>query len=363
MFSEFANQIWTVSATGAAVTNNTDESIDGSSKKIVFTEADAWALSTFTSVNLSAYEEVSLQIYIKPTLSGQNIFKLEINGNEYNFTRFSRPGWHHVLIDCQGWGAVTTIKFTSLLGATVLFVDLIGYRKVTYETMDYDVVEAIKNAISLNYNVATTLSANAPAGSRSISLASAAYINNTTMLRLTDGATTEDVQLQKSDGTLMTPLVNAYASATTVVTALCPVISEENQAIESNPVCGIFISDTGSENEDIVIPTKGVSTPGAKLKRFLGALQITVYIDCSSKKKFLSLCRQFDYSNGESFYILLDGEKVELYQEANPITTPETDLGNLPRKAYFYSIEPQPITVSTKREIETITIDLDSEAP
>ena len=35
MFTELQNQVWSVSASGVVVTNNTDTSIDGSSKKIV----------------------------------------------------------------------------------------------------------------------------------------------------------------------------------------------------------------------------------------------------------------------------------------------------------------------------------------
>jgi len=361
MFREFSNQTWTTSVTGATVTDNTDESIDGTSKKLVFTEADAWALNTFSEVNLSSWEELTLQIYVRSSLVQGNLFKITVNGQDYTFKRMPKKGWYFIPIDCQGWPAISTIKFTALVSGVTMFVDLIGYRKVTYDSMDFDIVEAIKNAISLNVGETKTLSTDATSGSKQIILTNKSYLTNTSMLRLTDGSTSEVVQLQKIDGTLSKPLVNAYDKDTTVVTLLCPVVSEENPDIESDPVCGVLISDMGSSNEDVVVPMKGFSSQGAKLKRYLGSLQVTVYIDCSHKKKLMSLCRQFDDANGDSFYILLDGEKVELYQEASPVSTPETDLGNLPRKAYFYSIEPQPITVFTKREIETITIDIDSE--
>ncbi len=363
MFSEFQNQVWTNSLTGAIVTDNTDETIDAASKKIVFTESGAWVLSTFTPIDPSSYEEISLQIYIQPTLQRTDIFKLEINGAEYFFQRYNKPGWHHILIDCQDWeDPISTIKITCLTDAIVLFFDLAGTRKVAYDSMDYDIIDAIKSAINLDYAVSTVLTENADVGSSSILLEENPYVNNTTMLQLTDGIVTEMIQLQKSDGTLSDPLVNSYDKDTTVVTALCPVISEEDQRIESDPVCGVFISDTSTFAEDVLVPVKGPnSSIGAKLKKFLGSLQITIYIDCSAKKKFLSLVRQFDDRYGERFYILLDGEKIELYQESNPVTTPDTDLGNLPRKAYFYFLEPQPITVSTKREIETINLNIESE--
>ncbi|TGN20789.1 hypothetical protein [Leptospira idonii] len=363
MFKEFENQIWTTSGVNAVVTENSDESIDGSSQKIVFSEAGAWALSTFTPIDLENYEEVSLQVYIKPTLSRQEIFKVEINGNEYSFSR-AKSGWQHVLINCQGWeDDISTIKFTSLIGSTVLFVDLIGCRKVTYETMDFDVVEAIQNKVVLDYNVSTELTLDATSGSSSLSLEPNDYIRDLTMLRLIDGPLSEEVQLELESGTLTSPLVNSYDKDTTIVTAFCPVITEESDVTEADPVCGIFISGNDSIKEDVVIPMKGVSSTGGKLKRFLGVLNLVVYIESSSKRKLMSLCRQFENAYGETFSILLDGEVLELRQSVIPVSDfqPE-EVGSLPRKSYFYSVEPQPITLSTKREIETIHIDIDSEA-
>ncbi|WP_411821219.1 hypothetical protein [Leptospira sp. 'Mane'] len=362
MFKEFEDQIWTTSGIEATVDDNTDESLDGVSKKIVFSESGAWALSTFTALDLAEYEEVTLQIYVKSTLSRGEIFKIEINGNEYAFTR-SKTGWNHILIDCQNWeDEVSTIKFTSLIGATVLFVDLIGCRKVTYDSMDFDAVDAVKNKIQLNYDVNTTLTSDATASSTSISFVPNDYIKELTVLRLTDGVTTEDVQLASESGTLTAALINSYDKDTTVVTAFCPIVSEEDEITEADPICRVIVSGNDSDSEDVIVPMKGVSFQGGKLKRHLGALKLAIRIDCSSKKKLMSLSRQFENNCGDSFHVLLDGERVELRKTLEPVSTFEPEEDILPNRSYFYSIDPQPLTVSTKREIETINIDIDSEA-
>lgn len=363
MFTEFQNQTWTTSVSGATITTNTDESIDGSSRKIVFTAADAYANCAFTSFTGSSYEEVSFWIYQKQTLSQASQFKVTINSTDYEFTRL-KEGWNHILIDCSSWGAITSLRITSLVADLIIFFDYAGYRKVSYESMDLDIVEALKSKISLSYGVTTTLAANVSAGAKAISLTSKAYINNTSLLSITDGVNTEQVYLAKQDGTLRTALTYGYASGSTV-TVLCPTLSEENLDYEPNPVCGITILGTTSEKEFHTEINKSVTVDGVehistKLKRYLGSLQLLIYIDCSSKKKLLGMSRQFDNLYGTSFKFLLDGQFVTANLD-NIVSNIDIDAGQLPRKAYFYTVEPQPITVAIKRELDTINITIDSE--
>ncbi len=369
MFNEFSNQIWSVSPTGCVVSDNTDLSIDGSSKKIVFSEIGSYAVSTFDSAEVGTYEEVSMQLYFPGVIDQGNIFTIEINGKVCPFEKIARTssglnnglgnGWNHVLFDCTGWPAITSFKITSLISNLIIFIDVAGYRKVDYETIDLDVTTAMKSAISLDYNVSTTLTENAKIGGNSVSLSSKAYVNNTSYIKITDGVNTEYRQLQTKGGNFEDPLLHSYNKDLTTVSIICPVLSEDYDEIEPNPVCGIKIYDQNSEYEDVPVHMKDVSTAGVKLKRFLGDLKVIIYVECSAKKKFWGLCRQFDDKYGESFNILLDGEVVTMYTE-NVVYSDTTDLGNIPRKAWFYSINPQPVTVTRKREIENFIINFES---
>ena len=166
MFNEFSSQVWTPSAGGVVATNNTDTSIDGSCKKIVWTDsANEYIDIDFTSVDLSLWEEISLYIYMPDILEEGNVFKITINSTDYNFTReeLRRNYWNHVLFDCSSFTDIDQITITSLVDDLVLFVDYIGYRKVTYNC-DVDIITALKNHISLDYGVSTTLSSAASIG-------------------------------------------------------------------------------------------------------------------------------------------------------------------------------------------------------
>ena len=61
-------------------------SVDGSSKKIVWTEVNKSAVLTFTSVVLSAFEEVSFQLYFRDTLYNE-LFTVAIGGSTFTFTK------------------------------------------------------------------------------------------------------------------------------------------------------------------------------------------------------------------------------------------------------------------------------------
>jgi hypothetical protein len=148
------------------------------------------------------------------------------------------------------------------------------------------------------------------------------------------------------------------------VTVLCPVLSEEDVDYEPDPVCGIVITGKETNPEFEVVEMKGVTVLGvekknAKLKKYLGDLDVTIYLDCTSKKKLLSLARQFDNNYGDSFKILLDGGLVTVNLD-NTLSVLDSATGINPRQAYFYKISPQPITVSIEKEIDTITLNIQS---
>lgn len=357
MFNEFAVQVWTPSDTPVVISNNTDWSIDGSSKKIVWTDgADEYVTVSFTEADLSSWEEISFYISMRDQIEEGNMFSIAIDGNTYNYSRaeFRSGKWKHALIDCSSMGAISTIVITSLVANLTLFIDYIGYRRVTYNN-DVDIIEALKDHINLNYDTTTYLSADVAAGDTSISLQSKNYINDVCVLQVDDGyGTIETIEVVDRDLNLKTPMVNGFTSGDEVI-VVCPVRSEEYDELEPDPICGIHVYDMDAGKERTVELVKN----GSKTKEYLGSLGLLVYIDCSSKKKLLQMSREFNRKYGREFEFLLDGELVDIYLE-NTVFADEV-IGNNPRMVYYYRIEPQPYLFANTVPIDTITVTVQSE--
>lgn len=358
MFTEFQNQTWTPSDAAVTVANNTDTSIDGSSRLLTWTVAqDEYVTIGFDAVDLSLWEEISFHIYLKDVLTDEDIFRITIDGNNYDFSRDElRPGyWKHILIDCTSMGSVSSIVITSLVPNLVFMIDYVGYRKVTYN-MDVDIITALKSHINLDYDVETTLSAAVTAGDTSVSLTSMAYINGSSLIEVDDGAgTTEQVELLDRDGNIKEAFTESFANGSTV-RVLCPVRGEDIDTVEPDPVCGIKIFDFSVEKTQVAVPTKDSS----KIKENIGMLGLCIYIDCNSKKKCLQLSREFNKKYGWEFQFLLDGEQVDIYLESS-LFNPSI-IGSNPRVAYYYRFQPQPYTLAVPVPIDTFTITVDSEA-
>lgn len=357
MFSEFSAQVWTPSSGSVTVENNTDTSIDGSCKQLEWSDAlDETVTFSFDEVDLSSYEEISLYIFMSDLLEDGNVFKMTIDGNDYNFTRsdFRRNFWNHILFDCSEMGSVSYITFTSLVDNLILFVDYAGYRKVSYDC-DIDVILALKSHINLDYDVSTTLSESVSAGDSEISLTSGVYITDSTMLEIDNGlGTVETVQLITRDGDLADELSNSFSSGDEV-RAICPIRGEDLDSLEPDPICGIMVYDLGVDKDQVIIKAKNNS----KVKEFLGTLGILIYIDCSSKKKLLMMSREFNKKYGKEFSFLLDGERVEIYLDSMRFT--DSVIGNNPRMAYYYLFEPQPYLLANVKRIDSLTLTVDSE--
>ena len=358
-FYSFETITWTPEDGTVVVSDNTDYSFDGtSSKKLVWSDADKKVTIGFDSVTLSGYEEISLQIHQRNLLASGDTFKITVDSVVHTFDKLPRfgNGWAHVLLDCSSMGATTTIEIESLVDDLTLFIDYLGYRKTTHDR-DLDVIEAIKAAISLDYDVATTITADVAASATSIALASKAYIYDSTVLRLDDGAgTTEDVALINRSGRLKTGLTNAFSAGDTV-TALCPVELQDYDDLEADPLCGVMVYDKQTNKMDTQVPTVNKM----KKKQFTGPLGVLVYIDCSSKKKLLQLAREYDYMYGERFCIILDGEQVDVILDNSQFT--DNTLGNNPRVAYFYNVEPQPYLIAKGIPLTSLTVTPESKDP
>lgn len=351
MFTEFTNQVWTPSLPSVTITDNTDYSVDGiSSKKVVWSSAqDETCTITFDAVTLSNYEEISLHIHQRALLSSGDVFKITVGGVDFVFGKLQRAGWNHILLDCSSMPATSSIVITSLVNDLILFIDYIGYRRVTHNR-DIDLIQSIQDAITLDYGVSTTLTANAAIGATSISLASSNYINDTSSLLLDDGlGVTETVYLASKSGKLKSPLTHAFLSGN-AVTVLCPVLLEDHDNMDPDPICGIMVYDKLTDKRTVEIPVRGK----VKQKHFTGALGVIIYIDCRSKKKVLQLAREFDHKYGERFGILLDGEQVDLLIKESKFI--DDTIGNNPRISYYYEIEPQPYLIASGNPITALTV-------
>ncbi len=342
MYQSLANQSWAVSGATVTTAANTDCSLSGSSRKISWTNGEnATATLSFTSVTLSDWEELTMQLWLSPRLTWEDgILRITVDGEDLDIARpKGAPGWTHVLINCRSMGAVTSIVFKSLIPDLVVFVDVAGVRKQSNATMHRDVTDALENAISLSYGVSTTLSAAAAVGAQSISLTSSQYVFNTSQLRLTNGGTTEVVQLMTRSGKLKTALTNAFPSGATV-TVLCPTVREDADGIEPDPVVGVNLIDLATGEPGLVAVD---TVAGSVLKKFLSAIVVQVYIDCTSKDKVLELSAEFQNSFGREFRLQLDGEFFDVYLESEEFID-RTEAGNNPRKSWMYRIDPQPAT-------------------
>lgn len=349
MFYQFTNV--TYNPTGVAITDNTDFSLSGSSKKFVFPLSGDEVSIQFDVTDLTSYEEISMQIYTTPnTGKKREVFSIFVNAVEYKFDEL-KDGFNQILFDAN-YAALDEIKIVSNTSNLIMFFDLLGYRRVTFESMDKDIIKALANHISLDYGVETTLSKYARKGDKEIDITDKRYLFENSSL-LIDGV--ETVELKTKDGALKSGLSSAYNSGDSVK-VIVPTAYGSHKKIDSNPVCGILIYDRNTR----IIPTDlKTSDKIGKRKWFLGNLFIMIYIECGSDNKLLELARQYEFNYGEQFNFLLDGEMVGIDMLGNGFYTPDI-LGNIPRMSYRYMIQPQPYTKKSRTAIDTINLTMES---
>lgn len=366
MFIEFANQAWeTDEGNNVSISNFTDYSIDGSCKAIYWAPIDPVAerevTFTFNSVTLSDYEEISLYIYcVRINISSnEELFQIDVGDQTLTFdiNNMKARCWNHILIDCTKMtDPVTEMVFTNLCDTVMIFVDYAGYRKVGYDC-DIDIINRLKSHINLDYDVETTLLADADTGDLSIEIDLSGindYVTSTSVLELDDGAgTIETVELIDTSGSLKNAIVNTFVTGDTV-RVICPVRSEDYDDVQPDPVCGISVYDIGVDKQLTTVPM----ISGDKIREYLGNLGVVIYIDCNSKKKLLQMSREYNKKYGKEFQFLLDGEQVEIYLDSSVFS--DDVIGNNPRMAYYYRIEPQPYIVATDPEITSITMTIQS---
>lgn len=345
MFSNFTNPVWSGTATQV---NNTDYSLSGTSRKITFNAVNDTAILSFDAVDISSYDEITMQVYFSDRLNIDTSDRLSITIGTDTFTITKdkiEPGWNHFLIDAVAYNSISSITFTGLSAGLIILVDLIGYRKAD---TDYDIVDALKNTISLNYGFSTTINAAITAGQSTISLTDHSYVFDRTRLTVTDGVNTETVNLNTRNKINET-FTNAYAYGS-AVTALCPVVGEDEAGEEPDPVCGIVINNVDTVMDDWSDKTLS----GSKERDHFSELEILIYIECTSKLKVLDMKNQFNRSYGKEFTILLDGEVREMYLDNSVFNPGAADT--YPRYSYFYKFKPQAQTISKRIDISTFNL-------
>jgi len=345
---------YTRSSEAITVADNTDFVIDGTAKKITYTTAGEYVTVSFDEVDLSDYEEVVLYVYTSPLLTDEDLFSITIGGTTYNFeAQNKRNRYQQLIFDCSTWGATSSFVITSLIGVLVLFINYIGYRKVEHETANYDVLTALQDHISLDYDVATTLSIPLTAGDDEISLTSNTDIFDNTILKITEDSTTEYLQLLSRDGILKTTALNDFTTSA-VVSAVCQTKIETYSDINVDPVCGIVIAGWKAGKEDFW----ETQVNAVKLKRYLGVLTIVIYIECSSKEKALQLASEYEESYGDGFGFLLNGDRVEMYMTGNSFVNDNT--GEKSKIIYEYEFQPSPFIIESRIAITNFDIDVES---
>jgi hypothetical protein len=365
MFQEFRNQTFTPGDTEKVRVDeaNTDFSVDESSVKIEFgINSSGEAVDgtgeyldiAFDPVDLSEYEEVSFHLYIKRVAGDSGLLRIELDGSEFLFKKTGNKDFNLILIDCEAMGTVSTMRITSLVENLTLFIDILGCRKTGEESSDTDILTELAEQITLDYGVETGLSDYAVSGSRSISLRSTEYIYERSLLEISEGMVIEQVVLDSVDGDLNRPLENSF-SPDALVKVLCPVVIDDKDYSRRDPVCVISPVNIESLNDDVIIKLKN----GVKQKRFTGRLVIEIFIECTSKKKVLRLAREFNKNYGNRFAFILDGEPVDVFQDDEKFLN--SGAGNLPRKSFIYKVDLQPVTISKRKGINAININLESE--
>jgi hypothetical protein len=350
MFQEFSNQTFTPGDTEKVQVDeaHTGYSVDGSSVRIEFgVDSGGGAVDgtneyldiTFDTVDLSQYEEVSFYLSIDETAGDADLFKLELDGNEFLFKKPKNSGFNFILVHSEAMGAVSAMRLTSLVENLTLFMDIIGCRTTGSENPDTDILAAAARNISLDYGTETLLADYALPGSRSISLESTEYIYARSALEISEGAVTEQLVLDSLDGVLSRPLENSF-SPDAVVKVLCPVVIGAGGHNRRDPVCTLSVSNIETQMKEFVVNLKN----GVKQKRYMGSLLLEVAIESSSEMKLLQLAREFGRQYGDSMSVIVDGEILNMDLESEKLIN--SGNGILPRKSFYYKVDIQPVTVS-----------------
>ncbi len=353
MNAPIVNESTSVSnATLVSAVPNTDFSVDGSSILVKFKDGSngQFVDINFDGLDLTTWEDFLLNIYTSPRLNDSRLFRVTIDGADFDFGAVSDRGlFKAVLFDVDlSTSTITSVRITCLVDDELrMFVDTPMARKTTAEDQDLDLVNALQAAISLDYGVVTTITAPVPVAATTIPLASRAYINDRAEAEIEEegGGTKETIVIINRMGKIEKPLVNGYASGATV-TILVPVRLDRKSPEVFDPQVGIVI--LGHENDPKIDRIEKISGKVFRTERWTGELSVSIYVQASSERRFNSLVRQFQNDHGDAFTILLDGETVDVWGNTASVTS-QPDFGDASRTVFFYSIKPRPVTIATQR--------------
>lgn len=354
MWYQFENIIYTPSV-GASESDNTDWSLSGVSKKFTFTNIGDTITIDFDLINLTLFEEISMQIYSTPNKNGnKDIFEIQIDGVDYSFDAMNKE-FKQILFDTAGLSALTKMVITSNVENLIMFFDLFGYRIASPGRNIEEVFKSIANTITLDYNASTVLTSKANIGTRQIRVADKKYMLENTIVKI---GGTELAELDNKDGLLKRALSSSFSVGDTVE-IICPVRYGDAKRIDNNPVCGIVLYDRQTTRPQYFMEkTKQGIT---KRKAFNSKLYILIYLESSYENKLFELIDRFEYNYGEQFSFILDGQKVDLISIDSGSYLPSM-IGNYPRMTYRYSFCPQPLTIKRRIPITTQNLTLEVSA-
>lgn len=310
------------------------EHIGGSTRITISEESKVRVV--FDTIDMSEWDELSIFLYVAGEAT------LTVNGVDYTLERSKE--FRQYLFDCSEFGNQNEFMISSEKGSVIcLFLPCV--RSARLETIDRDILEAVKERISiaeLKYPFSFELSADVEEGSEQLPLNSIADIPECAVLRLPDGKElrTTDERSIVNNTIRVEPLEGNYHRGDRIEVVV-PVMTEHDDK-DVDPIILVMQTEFGKKlfsDEDIENYRNG-----QVVKRWLSSLNIAVAVDCKFVDVVVSLSRQLEQYITPAFTMLMDGEVITV-DVIDSTSILETEIGNNPRTTYQLEVAPQPVTV------------------
>ncbi len=363
MFTPFGETYAVSNGALVTVADNTDLSIDGTSKLVVFGDRststpakDEFVDLDFGSINISARDEIVMHLFTGEDIEKKALFRVTIDGKDFDFGPATTVPMQIFKFNAIGITALTQIKITCLVDFLEIFIDAVGHRQTTTEDQDDDLIQAFEDEIVITPGISSVLGA-AGATGKTVDIATKDYFEDGSRIRLTEGGTTEDAEIESEDqGTLRNALVNTFTDAATA-TLLASSRHDREDMLANDPMVGILFL---GESSDIKIDrTDKISDGTRKKRRWTGERNLMVYLESSSEKIHRRMVSEYRFTYGDEFQIFLDGQLVNVYSLGVPASSGK-DAGGLMRTTWTYLVRPHPITIATADKDTTPTLTIES---
>jgi len=362
MFTPFGETYAVSNGALVTVTDNTDVSIDGTSKLVVFgvrstntSGKDEFVDLNFSAIDISTDDEIIMYFFTGEDIEKDALFRVNIDGVDYDFGPATVGPLQIFKFNAEGITFLSQIKITCLVEFMEIFIDAVGHRQTTIANQDNDLIEAFQSEVVVTSGVSSSLGA-AGATLKTIDITTKDYFEDGARVRIVEGGTTEDAEIESIDlGTLRNTLVNTF-TATATVTVLVPSRIDREDMLSNDPMVGILFL---GESSDIKIERTDLISDGSRKKRrWTGERNVMVYLESGSETIHRRMVSEYRNTYGDQFQIFLDGQLVNVYSLGVPASSGK-DAGGLMRTTWTYLVRPNPITISTatKKTVPTLTIE------